>query len=106
MSSKLAGIEANATGEMDLNSQKSIKTSASKLQLKEMPTDYSNLSSIAKDRDARNEILENDSFIDELCDKVFKRLKSKLIANFFCGPNCNTSGKTDCCGAKGAASVQ
>lgn len=52
-------------------------------------TDYLDLNSIAKDPNARNEILENDSFIDELCEKVFDKLREKI----FCGANCNT----DCC---------
>lgn len=53
--------------------------------------DYSDLSSITRDPDARHEILENDSFIDELCDKVLMRLKLKLKQNFFCGPSCGTN---------------
>lgn len=84
---------------MDQKSQNSVKLPSSKLLLKEMygnPMDYSDLTSIAKNREVRNEILENDSFIDELCEKVFNKLRSKLAANFFCGPNCgNTSG--NCC---------
>lgn len=62
-----------------------------------MLTDYSDLNSIAKDPVARNEILENDSFIDELCEKVLIRLRKKLASNDFCGPNCNSTGRTDCC---------
>lgn len=58
-------------------------------------TDYSDLNSIAKDRDARNEILDNDSFIDELCEKVFKKLKTKLGKMNFCGANCNANGNCD-----------
>ncbi len=59
-------------------------------------TDYSDLSSIAKDPVARNEILENDSFIDELCEKVFNKLRAKLAENYFCGTNCNTNSNTNC----------
>lgn len=54
-----------------------------------VPPDYSYLNSIAKDPVARNEMLENETFIDELCDKVFEKLKTKLGTQNFCGPNCN-----------------
>lgn len=90
---------------MNQKSQKLATAPSSELHLKEIYetatanvlTDFSDLSSIAKDRTARNEILENDSFIDELCEKVLKKLRSKLAANFFCGPNCNTDVSTNCC---------
>ncbi|XP_037051567.1 uncharacterized protein LOC119085308 isoform X2 [Bradysia coprophila] len=103
---KIQSVQANSAVEMDHKNQNLLKNSSSKLHLQKVYedtapkvlTDYSDLSSIAKDREARNEILENDSFIDELCEKVLKKLTSKLAANFFCGPNCNTNeNNNNCC---------
>lgn len=88
------------------NTPKDVATSpTSKLQSKktnENTADYSDLSSIVKDPKSRNEILENDSFIDELCEKVFKKLRTKLGQQDFCGANCNTDCKTNCSGDDGA----
>ncbi|KAG4077852.1 hypothetical protein HA402_013786 [Bradysia odoriphaga] len=111
---KMQSVRANSSVEMDHEDRKLLKNSSFTLNLEKVYentapkvlTDYSDLSSIAKDRDARNEILENDSFIDELCEKVLKRLTSKLGANFFCGPNCNTNEKNNNCCPNVESNVQ
>ncbi|KAJ6637309.1 hypothetical protein Bhyg_10039, partial [Pseudolycoriella hygida] len=70
--------------------------STSKLQtgeVNELSTHFSDLTSIAKDPNARNEILENESFINELCEKVFAKVGAMLQKENCCGPNCNMSFK-------------
>lgn len=57
---------------------------------------YLDLNSIAKDPNARYEILENESFIDELCEKVFQKLRAKL--GNFCGANCSANCNANCSG--------
>lgn len=93
----LAGINKGVTADMEdknkiaaTNSQFQSQTPKPNNEKSEI--EFCDLSSIAKDPEARNEILENDSFIDELCEKVFDKLRTKI----FCGPNCNTTCNAKC----------